>query len=104
MKKILLTILVFFMAILTLTACKNKKPSGGVEEPGGNDGENNGSEVYDAIGFTIHFNRKDNNYSTWGLWLWEDGKEGGIYEFEGTDAAKTAKKALKAQNRKNKNN
>ena len=86
MKKILLTILVFFMAILTLTACKNKKPSGGVDEPGGNDGENNGSEVYDAIGFTIHFNRKDNNYSTWGLWLWEDGKEGGIYEFEGTDA------------------
>ena len=86
MKKILLTILVFFMAFLTLTACKNKKPSGGVEEPGGNEGENNGSEVYDAIGFTIHFNRKDNNYSTWGLWLWEDGKEGGIYEFEGTDA------------------
>ena len=86
MKKILLTILVFFMAILTLTACKNKKPSGGVDEPGGNEGENNGSEVYDAIGFTIHFNRKDNNYSTWGLWLWEDGKEGGIYEFEGTDA------------------
>lgn len=86
MKKILLTILVFFMAFLTLTACKNKKPSGGVDEPGGNDGENNGSEVYDAIGFTIHFNRKDNNYSTWGLWLWEDGKEGGIYEFEGTDA------------------
>ena len=86
MKKILLTILVFFMAFLTLTACKNKKPSGGVDEPGGNEGENNGSEVYDAIGFTIHFNRKDNNYSTWGLWLWEDGKEGGIYEFEGTDA------------------
>ena len=87
MKKILLTIMVFFMALFTLASCKdkNKQP---VETPGGDTpgGDNPGGEVYDAVGFTIHFNRKDNNYSTWGLWLWEDGKDGGLYEFEGTDS------------------
>ena len=85
MKKILLIFLVFFLMVFTLSACG--KTPGGTVEPGGDDepgGEN--TEVYDAVGFTIHFNRKDNNYTNWGLWLWEDGKDGGLYEFEGTDS------------------
>ena len=79
MKKILLIILVFFMMIFTFTACDS---GNGDELP--DDG--GGTQVYDAIGFTIHFNRSDNNYTNWGLWLWEDGKDGGLYEFEGTDS------------------
>lgn len=39
----------------------------------------------DPVGFTIHYKRNDNSYESWGLWLWEDGKEGAVYEFEGTD-------------------
>ena len=87
MKKILLLVLVFFVAVFSLTACKKDKNPDQNPSGGGNDGGGTGSgEVYDAIGFTIHFNRKDNNYTGWGLWLWEDGKEGGLYEFEGTDS------------------
>ena len=83
MKKILLLILVFFMMIFTVTACKDDdNPHVG---DGGGDGDG-GTEVYDAVGFTIHYSRSDNNYTNWGLWLWEDGKDGGIYEFEGTDS------------------
>ena len=87
MKKILLSILVFFIAVFSLTACKKDKDPEKNPSGGGNEGGGSGSgEVYDAVGFTIHYNRKDNNYAGWGLWLWEDGKEGGLYEFEGTDS------------------
>ena len=84
MKKILLIILVFFMMIFTITSC-NKNPDDTPSGGGGGSGDG-GSEVYDAVGFTIHYNRKDSNYTNWGLWLWEDGKDGGLYEFEGTDS------------------
>ena len=81
MKKILLIILVFFTMIFTLTACDSGDNNGDDLPDGGG-----GTQVYDAVGFTIHFNRSDNNYTNWGLWLWEDGKDGGLYEFEGTDS------------------
>ena len=83
MKKVLLLILVFFMMIFTVAGCKNGNDTP-PEVEGGGDDEN--TEVYDAVGFTIHYNRSDNNYANWGLWLWEDGKDGGIYEFEGEDS------------------
>ena len=82
MKKVLLLILVFFMMIFTVAGCKNGNDT--PPEVEGGDEEN--TEVYDAVGFTIHYNRSDNNYANWGLWLWEDGKDGGIYEFEGEDS------------------
>lgn len=82
MKKVLLLILVFFMMIFTVAGCKNGNDT--PPEVEGGDDEN--TEVYDAVGFTIHYNRSDNNYANWGLWLWEDGKDGGIYEFEGEDS------------------
>ena len=83
MKKVLLLILVFLMMIFTVAGCKNGNDTP-PEVEGGGDDEN--TEVYDAVGFTIHYNRSDNNYANWGLWLWEDGKDGGIYEFEGEDS------------------
>lgn len=87
MKKILLTFLVFLMAITTLGSCKKKGDTPVVNPDPDNGGDGGGTgEVYDAVGFTIHYNRKDSKYDTWGLWLWEDGKDGGLYEFEGVDS------------------
>lgn len=39
------------------------------------------------VGFTIHFNKKDMNGTKYkyNLWLWEKGKDGGDYDFNGTD-------------------
>ena len=69
MKKVLLLILVFFMMIFTVAGCKNGNDT--PPEVEGGDEEN--TEVYDAVGFTIHYNRSDNNYANWGLWLWDHG-------------------------------
>ena len=84
MKKIFSYLLVFLMAILTLSACKPDKPvtPDTPDKPGSGDLGNYEGE---PVGFTIHYKRRDTNYSVWGLWLWEDGKEGAVYEFEGTD-------------------
>lgn len=79
MKKILSCLLLFLMAIFTLTACKDKNDT---NKPKPDDDPGISA---DPVGFTIHYKRNDSNYQPWGLWLWEDGKEGAVYEFEGTD-------------------
>lgn len=79
MKKILSCLLLFLMAIFTLTACKDKNDTN-KPKPDADPGIS-----ADPVGFTIHYKRNDSNYQPWGLWLWEDGKEGAVYEFEGTD-------------------
>lgn len=79
MKKVLSCLLLFLMAIFTLTACKDKNDT---NKP--NKDDDSGISA-DPVGFTIHYKRNDSNYQPWGLWLWEDGKEGAVYEFEGTD-------------------
>lgn len=35
---------------------------------------------------TIHYQRNDNNYSPWALWLWEKGYDGNEYQFNGSDS------------------
>ena len=39
----------------------------------------------DAEYVTIHYQRNDNNYSSWALWLWEKGYDGQEYQFNGKD-------------------
>ena len=75
-----LSIFLILILVLTLVGCKPDDP---VDEPEPDEKE----EEYqgDPVGFTIHYKRNDNSYSSWGLWLWEDGKDGAVYEFEGTD-------------------
>ena len=34
---------------------------------------------------SIHYQRTDNRYNAWALWLWESGKDGAEYEFNGYD-------------------
>ncbi len=90
MKKIILTILMVLILPLALMSCNCKKDddtnnSGGGEgdgtvQPGGNDTSN-----VKPVGFTIHYNRNDKSYDSWGIWLWEDGKDGAVYPFEGKD-------------------
>lgn len=80
MKKIFLILLVIVLSF-SLTDCKKKNNNQS------NDDNNNQQTEYTGkpIGFTIHYRRSDNNYAQWGLWLWEDGAEGAVYEFQGTD-------------------
>lgn len=41
--------------------------------------------VFDEDTLQIHYHRDDNDYSEWGLWLWETGGNGARYEFNGID-------------------
>ena len=43
-------------------------------------------EEIDAEYITIHYQRNDNNYSSWALWLWEKGYDGNEYQFNGNDS------------------
>ena len=38
-----------------------------------------------SLGFTIHYQRSDKEYSPWCLWLWVGAGEGSIYNFNGED-------------------
>ena len=70
---------VFFASILaalsiSLVGCNN---SGG-ESSGA-------SPSYEGPGVSIHYQRKDNEYTDWNLWLWEVNGEGAAFDFNGTD-------------------
>ncbi len=85
MKKVFL---MFLMVILAfgLIGCKKNNSGNNSDDQGGNNSGNNEQEYTgEPVGFTIHYRRTDNSYSQWGLWLWEDGSEGAVYEFQGTD-------------------
>ncbi len=42
-------------------------------------------EYTESIGFTFHYYRSDADYSSYNMWIWENGKEGNDYEFNATD-------------------
>jgi len=44
-----------------------------------------GPSLEESVGFVIHYQRDDGDYDPWCLWLWEDGKDGAIYDFNGED-------------------
>ena len=87
MKKILLSIIFLFMASFVLVSCNKPNPQPNPDNPNGdNPNVNQPAWEGDPLGFTIHYQRRDSIYDNWGLWLWEEGKEGGLYNFEGTDS------------------
>ena len=70
----------FFASILaTLTismmGCNNSSGEGG----------KGSSPVYEGPGIAIHYQRKDNTYTDWNLWLWEVNGDGGAFDFNGED-------------------
>lgn len=81
MKKIL-TMFLLLITCFSLASCNKKQNTpGGGDQPGG-DPEPPASE---ALGFKVHYQRPDADYTPWGLWIWADGAEGQLYEFTGKD-------------------
>ena len=68
-KKILLSLFTFFMMFSSI-GCSN---SGGTEP------------VEEGEKITFHYQRKDNTYNKWNLWIWEENRDGASYEFNGQD-------------------
>lgn len=92
MKKLFLSLMFLFIFSFVLTGCNKKTPTDNennqppiedIEKP-----EEEGDKVSpkDSLGFVIHYQRKDDKYNEYGLWLWESGKEGALHEFNGTDS------------------
>ncbi len=52
----------------------------------GNESDNSEYIYGEEDGLVIHYHRNDDNYAGWNLWLWEDGKDGAAYEFQGQDS------------------
>ena len=86
MKRKILLLLMFLISIFTLAACNNQGDNGETGENGGGDGDTPIVRPEESLGFTIHYQRPGADYTTWGLWLWEDGKDGALYEFNGEDS------------------
>ena len=42
----------------------------------------------------LHYHRDDGAYDGWDVWLWEDGKDGGAYEFAEEDGEMVATKVI----------
>lgn len=81
MKKKFLLLLMLLVSIFTFGACDN-----GEDTPPTPPTPPATERPSESVGFTIHYQRPGLDYSTWGLWLWEDGKDGALYEFNGEDA------------------
>lgn len=84
MKKLFSFLLVLF-ACLTLASCQGETNNPAEDDPNQNDTPDPVKPASEAVGFTIHYNRPDADYSVWGLWIWTDGAEGKLYEFNDTD-------------------
>lgn len=82
MKKLFISLLAVLFS-LTLIACNNGNQS---TDPGTDPEDPPVVRPEESAGFVIHYSRPEGDYSTWGLWLWVDGKDGALYEFNGEDA------------------
>ena len=83
MRKRFLLLLMLLLSIFTLVACSNTGNGGGGGTP---EPTPNPERPAESLGFTIHYQRPGADYARWGLWLWEDGKDGSLYEFNGEDS------------------
>ena len=78
---------IFSLAFVLLSALALASCSGNTALPD-NDKTTNSTEkkeYTESIGFTFHYYRSDADYSNYNMWIWENGKEGKDYEFNGTD-------------------
>ncbi|MCI5918119.1 MAG: type I pullulanase [Roseburia sp.] len=48
----------------------------------------------EALTLRLHYHREDGDYDGWDAWLWEEGKDGGAYDFEEEDGEMVATKEL----------
>ena len=48
----------------------------------------------EALTLRLHYHREDGDYDGWDAWLWEDGEDGGAYDFEEEDGEMVATKEL----------
>ncbi len=83
MKKLLLKSLFVGALTLTLAACGGGDQDGG----GGGGGGGGGSNVptYNEPSIQFHYQRKDNEYDDWDMWIWERNKDGAGFDFNGRD-------------------
>lgn len=72
-KKLVASFAMSFLALAAVTGCK-PAASGGPDIP-----------QYDEPAVNIHYQRTDNKYDKWNLWLWEGGKDGAQFDFNGKD-------------------
>lgn len=48
--------------------------------------DNNNEKYKESVGFTFHYYRRDSNYSSYNMWIWENNKDGKDYNFQGVDS------------------
>ena len=80
MKKIFYYLLLV-LCLFTFAACKGSGEEGG---QGGGQGEaQSGIPMQEKVSIVIHYQRTDNNYTNWALWLWKT--DGSRFDFNGED-------------------
>ncbi len=68
-------LILLFSVISMLTSCSQS-----------NDQNPSKEEFKESIGFSFHYNRSDSNYNSYNMWIWETGKDGKDYNFNGVDS------------------
>lgn len=81
MKK-LLSLFLIFLSLFTIVSCDKKDENVNNDNPTNEDLE----KPAESKGFIIHYSRNDDDYDPWCLWLWENGKDGAIHQFNGSDS------------------
>lgn len=80
MKKLIMSFLGLILIVFSLVGCGNNDVSDD------NLPIDDTPAATESAGVIIHYNRPDQSYSNWGLWLWEESKEGFLVEFNGSDS------------------
>ncbi len=73
-----LPLLLLTASLLSLASCspaEDSSSTGGLSAP----------PTYNEDSISFHYQRSDNDYSSWDMWLWESGKEGAGFAFNGID-------------------
>ena len=95
MKQKILSVLLLAMIAIPLISCQDNETSSSIPDPstttttsedkGGHGGLPTDIEYLDEPSIMIHYQRNDENYSDWALWLWADGLDGQEYAFNYSD-------------------
>lgn len=94
MKQKILSVLLLAMMAIPLISCQGNEASSSIPDPtttttsedsGGHGGLPTEIEYLNEPSIMIHYQRNDENYSSWALWLWADGVDGQEYAFNYSD-------------------
>ena len=93
MKKLFVSLMFLFLFVFSLASCDSKKPVDENPEPETptdteteTPKEEPNVDPSESLGFVIHYQRNDEKYNEYGMWLWENGKDGALHEFNGNDS------------------